>query len=91
MLPGPSLQVDGSTAGQIKAAPEDALFVIPQDFQYMIRLAIQLRREDVTFIPPTMLEEDVLAQVDRPVVVVAGLSLTAAQRDVLEWHRTRIA
>lgn len=88
---GSSLSSDGSTAGQIKAAPEDALFVIPDDFLYMARLAIQLRREDITFIPPGFLEEDVLAEVDRPVVVAAGLGLTAAQRSVLDWHNTRIA
>lgn len=83
----------GLSQSLIRHAPADALVVVKGSFGYFVRLARWLKRDDVSFIGTSYLDEGgaVLRDLKRPIVVDHAVTLTPDQKKVLEWHRGRLA
>lgn len=71
-------------------AVANAIYVHDGDPRPFMEAAKLIPRRDLTFVGVSILDEEALAEVDRPVVVDPGVVLTDKQHRALNWHRRRM-
>lgn len=72
-------------------APRNAVYVsliAPREFITEVGL---IPRRDLTLAPPSILTEESLGEIDRPVYIASDIVLTPAQRQALAYHERRRA
>lgn len=70
-------------------APTNAVFVSHYEPRHLIGIVNLIPRRDLTFVGVSILAEDALVEIDRPVVVANGVALSESQRKALQYHQRR--
>jgi hypothetical protein len=70
-------------------APANAIYVTLREPRDLIAAAKLIPRRDLTFVGPSILCEESLIEISRPVYVASDIAMTEAQRKALQWHTRR--